>query len=209
MERCPWSGEEPFYVAYHDEEWGAPVHEEKRHFEFLLLETQQAGLSWRTILAKREAYRRAFAAFDPAKVARFGPVDLDRLLSDQGIVRNRKKLEAAIGNACRFLEVAEEFGSFDSYIWGFVDGKPLVNRWREPRQIPTTTELSDRLSVDLKARGFRFVGSTTIYAHLQAIGVVNDHLVSCFRWAELGGRKAATAKKAAAVTKTVAKRKTS
>jgi DNA-3-methyladenine glycosylase I len=189
MQRCPWCGSDPLYVAYHDEEWGNPVHDESTHFEFLLLETQQAGLSWRCILGKREAYRRAFAGFDPEKVARFTPARIEKLLVDPGIVRNRRKIEASVQNARAFLAVQEEFGSFDAYIWRFVEGKPLVNAWRQPREIPTTTSRSDALSADLKRRGFGFVGSTTIYAHMQAIGLVNDHLVSCFRWAELGGKR--------------------
>ena len=187
MERCPWCGSEPQYVAYHDEEWGSPVHDERRHFEFLLLETQQAGLSWSTILRKREGYRRAFAGFDPAKVAAFSAARIDKLMSDPGIIRNRRKLEAAVRNAAAFLEVAEERGSFDAYLWDFVDGKPIVNAWRSPSDVPATSAESDRLAADLKRRGFGFVGSTTMYAHMQAIGLVNDHLVSCFRWAELGG----------------------
>jgi len=189
MTRCPWAGtNDPLYLAYHDEEWGRPVHDERRHFEFLLLETQQAGLSWRCILGKREAYRKSFAGFEPEKVARFTRARIERLLADPGIIRNRRKIEASVRNARAFLEVAAEFGSFDAYVWRFVDGVSLVNAWREPRQVPTTTPVSDALSKDLKARGFGFVGSITIYAHMQAIGMVNDHLVSCFRWAELGGR---------------------
>jgi len=189
MRRCPWSGSDSLYVAYHDEEWGRPVHDERLHFEFLLLETQQAGLSWRTILGKREAYRRAFAAFDPVQVARFGERDIARLLEDASIVRNRRKLEGAVANARAFLQVASDYGSFDAYLWSFVDGEPIVNAWDDPRKVPVTTPLSDRLSADLKAKGFKFVGSTTIYAHMQAVGLVNDHLVDCFRWAELGGKK--------------------
>jgi len=189
MMRCPWAGTtDPLYISYHDEEWGSPVHDERRHFEFLLLETQQAGLSWRCILGKREAYRRAFAGFEPEKVARFTAARIERLLADPGIVRNRRKIEASVRNARAFLDVAAEFGSFDAYIWRFVDGAPLVNAWKEPSRVPVTTAVSDALSKDLKARGFGFVGSTTIYAHMQAIGMVNDHIVSCFRWAELGGR---------------------
>jgi len=188
MTRCPWAGtSDPLYLAYHDEEWGRPVHDETTHFEFLLLETHQAGLSWRCILGKREAYRKAFAGFDPEKVARFTSARIEKLLADPGIVRNRRKIEAAVRNARAFLEVAEEFGSFDAYIWRFVDGAPVINAWKEPKRVPITTPVSDALSKDLKARGFGFVGSTTIYAHMQAIGMVNDHLVSCFRWAELGG----------------------
>lgn len=187
MERCAWCGSDPLYVAYHDTEWGTPVHDETRHFEFLLLETQQAGLSWITILRKREAYRKAFSDFDAGKVARFTEAKLDKLLADPGIIRNRKKVEAAVRNARAFLDVEEEFGSFDSYVWGFVEGRPIRNGWRRPADIPVTTALSDRLSKDLKVRGFAFIGSVTVYAHLQAIGVVNDHLVSCFRWKELTG----------------------
>jgi len=189
MTRCPWCGDDPLYLAYHDEEWGRPIHDEKLHFEFLLLETQQAGLSWRCILGKREAFRKAYAEFDPAKVARFTEARIERLLGDQGIIRNRRKIEAAVANARAFLRVAEEFGSFDAYIWRFVDGRPIVNSWSSMAKVPVTTARSDELAKDLKARGFGFVGSTTIYAHMQAIGMVNDHLTSCFRWAELGGEK--------------------
>lgn len=190
MERCPWCGTDPLYVAYHDEEWGRPLHDEAKHFEFLLLETQQAGLSWITILRKREAYREAFAGFDAQKVARFTPARIEKLLASPpgGIVRNRAKLEAAVRNAKAFLKVQEEFGSFDAYLWGFVDGKPVVNSPKTLAEIPTTSPLSDALSADLKARGFGFVGSTTIYAHLQAVGVINDHLASCFRYKELRGK---------------------
>jgi DNA-3-methyladenine glycosylase I len=190
MKRCPWCGEDPLYIAYHDLEWGTPLHDEAKHFEFLLLETQQAGLSWRCILGKREAFRKAYAAFDPAKVARFTPARVERLMSDAGIIRNRRKIEAAIKNARAFLGIAEEFGSFDSYIWRFVDGEPIVNRWKDPSKVPVTTGISDLLSADLKERGFGFVGSTTMYAHMQAIGMVNDHLVGCFRREELarGGK---------------------
>ncbi|TXT50017.1 MAG: DNA-3-methyladenine glycosylase I [Spirochaetes bacterium] len=181
MERCPWCGTDPLYVRYHDEEWGSPVHDDRRHFEFLLLETQQAGLSWITILRKRQAYREAFSEFDPEKVACYGEAEVLALLQNPGIIRNRRKIEATIKNARAFLAIQKEFGSFDSWIWGFVDGVPLKNRWTGMRQIPITTELSDLVSAQLKKRGFSFVGSTTIYAHLQAIGVVDDHLLSCFR----------------------------
>jgi DNA-3-methyladenine glycosylase I len=189
MQRCPWCGEDPLYIAYHDEEWGVPLHDEARHFEFLLLETQQAGLSWRCILGKREAFRKAYAGFDPEKIARFTQARIQKLLEDPGIIRNKRKIEGAVRNAAAFLAVAEEFGSFDSFIWRFVDGKPIVNAWREGSRIPVTTDLSDALASDLKARGFAFVGSTTVYAHMQAIGMVNDHLASCFRWKQLGGGK--------------------
>jgi DNA-3-methyladenine glycosylase I len=187
MLRCSWCGTDPLYVAYHDEEWGSPLHDEGKHFEFLLLETQQAGLSWITILRRREAYRSAFAGFDAAKVASFDEDRVGDLLTDASIIRNRRKIEGAIRNAQAFLAIQEEWGSFDSWLWHFVDGQPLVNSWRTLDELPVTTDLSDRVAADLKRRGFRFVGSTTIYAHLQAVGVVNDHLVSCFRWAETGG----------------------
>jgi len=168
-------------LRYHDEEWGEPVHEDRKHFEFLILEGAQAGLSWITILRKREGYRAAYRGFDPAAVARFTTKSAARLLADPGIVRNRLKIESSISNARCFLAVQEQLGSFDRYLWGFVDGKPVVNRWAELSQIPASTPLSDRVSQDLKQRGFRFVGTTIVYAHLQAVGVVNDHLVSCFR----------------------------
>jgi DNA-3-methyladenine glycosylase I len=185
MERCSWCGSDPLYVEYHDREWGEPVHDERKHFEFLLLETQQAGLSWITILRKREAYRKAFAGFDPEKVARFTEARVEKLLLDPSIVRNRRKIEGAVKNARAFLSVEEEFGSFDRYLWRFVDGRPVVHSARSLSELPVTTPLSDSVSADLKARGFAFVGSTTIYAHLQAVGLVNDHLVSCFRYKEL------------------------
>ncbi len=183
--RCGWCGTDPLYVAYHDTEWGVPVHDDRMLFEFLILEGAQAGLSWITILKKREAYRRAFAGFDAGKVARFGPRQVARLLADVGIVRNRLKIEAAINNAQRFLAVQEEFGSFDEYVWRFVDGRPIVNRWKTLKQVPASTPASDALSKDLKARGFKFVGSTICYAHMQATGMVNDHLTGCFRHAEV------------------------
>jgi DNA-3-methyladenine glycosylase I len=182
--RC-WGEVEGLMAAYHDLEWGVPLHEDNRIFEFLILEGMQAGLSWRTILNKRENFRRAFRGFDPAKVARFGERELMRLLADAGIIRNRLKLRAAINNARRFLEVQKEFGSFDRYIWSFVGGKPIRNRLRSFKEMPASTPLSDRISRDLKARGFKFVGSTIIYAHMQATGMVNDHLVTCFRYREI------------------------
>jgi DNA-3-methyladenine glycosylase I len=174
---------------YHDEEWGLPMHGDSGHFEFLVLEMFQAGLSWLTVLRKREAFRKAFAGFDPDKVARFGPKDVERLLGDAGIIRNRLKIEAAVNNAKRFLEIQQEFGSFDKYIWGFVDGRPVVNGWGDISKVPPRTELSDRISADLKKRGFKFVGSTIVYAHLQATGLVNDHIKGCFRFAELAGSR--------------------
>jgi DNA-3-methyladenine glycosylase I len=190
-ERCPWSlGVSEAYLRYHDEEWGVPVRDDRKHFEFLILEGAQAGLSWSTVLHKRPAYRKAFANFEPARVARFNRRSVERLLGNAGIIRNRLKIEASISNARSFLAVQAEFGSFDDYIWRFVDGRPRRNRWRRPQEVPATSAESDALSRDLKARGFRFVGSTIIYAHMQAIGLVNDHLVGCFRHAEcqaLGG----------------------
>lgn len=186
--RCPWCGTDPLYVKYHDEEWGLPVHDDAKHFEFLLLETQQAGLSWITILRKRENYRKAFAGFDPEKIARFTDADENRLCGDASIIRNRQKIRAALKNARAFLDVRDEFGSFDSYIWQFTDGNPVINRWRELSQLPASSPLSDALSKDMKKRGFSFVGSITLYAHLQAIGVINDHLVDCFRWSEVQGK---------------------
>ena len=183
--RCGWCGDDLLYVAYHDTEWGVPVHDDRLLFEFLILEGAQAGLSWITILRKREAYRRAFAGFDAEKVARYGSRQVALLLADAGIVRNRLKIEAAINNAKRFLEVQAAFGSFDAYIWRFVDGKPIVNRWKTLKQVPASTPESDALSKDLKTRGFKFVGSTICYAHMQATGMVNDHLAGCFRHAEV------------------------
>jgi DNA-3-methyladenine glycosylase I len=180
--RCPWSlGVDEAYQRYHDEEWAVPVHDDSRHFEFLVLESAQAGLSWAVVLRKREGYRRAFADFDAERVARFNSRSVDRLVNDPGIIRNRQKVTAAISNARRFLEVREEFGSFDDYVWRFVGGRPIVNRWKRQSALPATTPESDALSKDLKSRGFSFVGSTIIYAHMQATGLVNDHLVGCFR----------------------------
>jgi DNA-3-methyladenine glycosylase I len=185
--RCPWCGEDPLYVRYHDTEWGVPVHDERRHFEFLTLEGAQAGLSWITILRKRVAYRAAYRGFDPEVVARFGGRDVERLLRDEGIVRNRRKIEASVANARAFLEVRAEWGSFDAYLWHFTAGRVVQNRRRSIGRIPVTTPLAEKMSRDLRRRGFSFVGPTIVYAHLQAIGVVNDHLVACFRHAELGG----------------------
>jgi len=187
--RCPWSyvGMSPEYLRYHDEEWGVPTHDDRRLFEFLILEGAQAGLAWSTILRKREGYREAFAGFDPAQVARFDQRRRARLLKFPGIVRNRLKIESAVANARAFLAAQEEFGSFDRYVWSFVAGQPIVNRWREMRQIPAHTAVSDALSKDLRKRGFTFVGSTIMYAHMQATGMVNDHLVSCFRYQALRG----------------------
>ena len=169
-------------LEYHDREWGVPIHEDRKHFEFLVLEAAQAGLSWSIVLNKREGYRRAFSQFDPEKVARYTKAKIDKLVADPGIIRNRMKIESAVKNARALLEVQEEFGSFDKYSWQFVDGKPRQNRWKSLRQIPPKTSESDKFSRDLKQRGFNFVGSTIIYAHMQAVGMVNDHLVDCFRY---------------------------
>ncbi|MBL8993642.1 MAG: DNA-3-methyladenine glycosylase I [Spirochaetia bacterium] len=178
--RCTWCLRTEDYIRYHDEEWGRPVHDDRTHFEFLILEGAQAGLSWLTILNKRTGYRKNFAGFDPKKVARFTPARLKKILKDPGIVRNRLKVQAAVTNAKCFLEVQKEFGSFDKYIWKFVGGKPILGKRKTLRDIPPTTPESDALSLDLKKRGFKFVGSTVIYAHMQACGLVNDHVKDCF-----------------------------
>ena len=180
--RCPWCLKFEQYIHYHDQEWGVPVHDDRVHFEFLILEGAQAGLSWSIILKKRDGYRKVFADFDPAQVARFTEKKLEKILLDPAIVRNRLKVFAAVNNAKRFLEVQKEFGSFDAYIWGFVNNKPIVNRWKTMKQLPATTKESDALSKDLISRGFKFVGSTVMYAHMQACGLVNDHLVDCWRY---------------------------
>jgi len=185
LKRCDWAGSDPDMVAYHDTEWGVPVHDDTKHFEFLILEGAQAGLSWSTILKRRPGYRRAFAGFDPAKVARFTPARVEKLLLDPGIIRNRAKVESTVRNARLFLDVQKEFGSFDTYIWGFVGGRTLVNKWRRTAQLPPVSAQSEAFSADLRRRGFGFVGPTTCYAHLQAAGLVNDHLVGCFRYAEV------------------------
>jgi len=185
-ERCPWARVNALQAAYHDREWGVPVHDDRRLFEFLILEGAQAGLSWNTILAKRENYRRAFAGFDARKVARFGRSETAMLLKNAGIVRNRLKIEAAITNAARFLDVQREFGSFDRYVWRFVGDQPRHNGWTRPQQVPVVTSESDALSRDLRRRGFRFVGSTICYAFMQATGMVNDHLIRCFRHGKVG-----------------------
>lgn len=180
--RCPWSGDNPLLITYHDNEWGVPVHDDRKHFEFLILEGAQAGLNWLTILKKRGGYRKAFSHFNPTKVAQYRAVEIRRLLSDPGVVRNRLKIEAAIGNAKGFLEIQREFGSFDAYCWRFVEGVPKVNQWKTMSDLPATTRQSDAFSKDLKSRGFKFVGSTVMYAYMQAVGMVNDHLATCFRY---------------------------
>jgi DNA-3-methyladenine glycosylase I len=184
--RCGWVGSSNLLMLeYHDREWGVPVHDDRKHFEFLVLEGAQAGLNWSIILNKREGYRRAFSGFEPNKVARYTEKRVQKLLLDPGIIRNRQKIEAAVRNARAFLTVQEEFGTFDAYAWRFVGGQPKVNRWRVIKQIPATSPESDAFSKDLKQRGFGFVGSTIIYAHMQAVGMVNDHLVDCFRYREV------------------------
>ena len=184
VERCAWCGDDDLYVRYHDEEWGVPLRDDRALFEFLVLEGAQAGLAWITVLRKREGYRAAFDNFDPAKVARYGDRTLQRLLGDPRIIRNRLKVFSVRQNARAFLAVQEEWGSFSNYMWRFLNGKPVQNRWRTAADVPATTPLSDRISQDLKRRGFGFVGTTIVYAHMQATGMVNDHLVDCFRHAQ-------------------------
>lgn len=188
--RCAWAeGVGDLYLEYHDNEWGVPVHDDRKHFEFLILEGAQAGLSWSTVLKKRDGYRKAFANFDPVRVARFSEDKVETLLQNPGIIRNRLKVRAAVSNARAFLAIQKEFGSFDTYVWRFVGGKPVLNRRKTIKDIPATSPESDALSKDLKKRGFKFVGSTIIYAHMQAVGMVNDHVVSCFRYRGAKGRK--------------------
>ena len=184
--RCEWAGTDPLMVAYHDDEWGVPVHDDRRHFEMLTLEGAQAGLSWTTILRKREGYRRCFEEFEPERVAAFGDADVQRLLDDPAIVRHRGKIESTVGNARALLAVAEEFGSFDQYVWQFVGGRPIVGDWRALGDLPSSTPESIALGKDLKRRGFRFVGPTTVYAYLQAAGLVDDHVLTCFRRSATG-----------------------
>jgi DNA-3-methyladenine glycosylase I len=185
MKRCGWSENDDLMNRYHDEEWGVPVHDDRKHFEFLVLESAQAGLSWRTVLHKRENYRKAYDDFDPRKVAAYGRKKIDELLGNPGIVRNRRKIEASINNARKFLEVQEEFGSFDAYLWNLAGNRQFVSSWKRIEDIPARTDLSDRVSADMKKRGFSFIGSTIIYSHLQAVGIVNDHLVHCFRYRQV------------------------
>ena len=185
MKRCSWTGENQLMIVYHDTEWGVPLHNDRKLFEFVALETVQAGLSWQLVLNKRENFRKAFHRFDPAKIARYTARDIRRLMADPGIIRNRAKIQATVTNAQRFLDVRAEFGSFNRYIWQFVDGTPIQHRFRSLSQIPAITKESDAMSRDMKARGFKFVGSTTCYAFMQAVGMVNDHLVDCFRYREV------------------------
>ena len=184
LTRCEWTGSDPLMVEYHDLEWGVPLHDDQKLFEFLILEGMQAGLSWMTILRKRENFREAFAGFDPRKVAQFDEQMIEKLMANSGIIRNRQKIEAAVRNAKSFLLIQKEFGSFDAYIWQFVDGKPQVNSWKKINEIPAQTARSEALSKDLKKRGFNFVGPTICYAHMQATGMVNDHTLDCFRYLE-------------------------
>ena len=183
--RCTWCGNDPLYVKYHDEEWGVPVYDDAKLFEFLILETFQAGLSWITVLRKRENFRKAFDNFDYHKIANYTDSKFQELLLDAGIIRNKLKIKATITNAIAFMEIQKEFGSFSNYIWSFTDGKPIKNKWKNLNNMPATTELSDKISKDLKKRGFKFVGSTVIYAHMQATGMVNDHTLDCFRYHEV------------------------
>jgi DNA-3-methyladenine glycosylase I len=185
MKRCAWAGEEPMYVKYHDEQWGVPLHDDRALFEMLILEGAQAGLSWRTILTKRENFRAAFDQFDPAVVATYDESKIQELLNNPGIIRNQLKIRAAVTNAKAFLEVQDEFGSFDAYIWGFVNHKPIVNRWKTMNEIPAKTAQAEAMSKDLKKRGFKFIGPTICYAFMQAVGMVNDHTVDCFRYGQL------------------------
>lgn len=185
LTRCPWPANDPLYIKYHDKEWGVPVHNDRKLFEFLLLEGFQAGLSWRTILYKRQNFRKAFDKFDFNKVAKYDKRKINSLMNDSGIIRNKLKIESSVKNAKAFIAVRKEFGTFDKYIWGFVNGKPIKNKFKSLKELPARTELSDIISKDLKKRGFNFVGSTIIYAHIQATGMVNDHLVNCFRHNDL------------------------
>ncbi len=187
--RCAWCGSDPIYVKYHDEEWGVPVHDDLKLFEMLCLEGQQAGLSWITVLKKRENYAKAFYNFDPYKIIRCVPRKFDKLMNDKAIIRNKLKIESIVRNAKAFLNTREEFGSFDKYIWSFVGGKPIVNKFKSMEDLPAKTELSDSISKDLKKRGFNFVGSTIVYAFMQAVGMVNDHTTDCFRYKKLSGKR--------------------
>jgi len=185
MKRCDWCEGDELYIKYHDEEWGVPINDDIKHFEFLILEGVQAGLSWLLVLRKRENYRRAYDNFDPVKVARYNDKKIEELMVNAGLIRNRRKIEASVNNAIRFLEIQDDFGSFDKYIWDYVDDKPIINSWKNVIDLPSKAKLSDEISNDLRTRGFKFVGSTIIYSHMQAIGLVNDHLVDCFRYNEI------------------------
>jgi DNA-3-methyladenine glycosylase I len=193
MKRCTWSTSSELYIEYHDTEWGVPVFDDRKHFEFLVLESAQAGLSWITILKKRENYRKAYDNFDPKKVARYSEAKKAKLLADAGIIRNRLKIEASITNAQKFLEIQKEYGSFSNYIWSFTKGKPVVGKWKSIDTIPAKTELSDKVSLNMKKRGFKFLGSIIMYSHLQATGIINDHTMDCFRYKELKNYRGAKA----------------
>jgi len=184
VKRCGWCEGSDLYMNYHDSEWGVPVFDDRKHFEFLVLESAQAGLSWITVLKKRENYRRAYDGFDPAKIARYGEKKIASLLANPGIIRNSLKIKASINNAMRFLEIQKECGSFSDYIWGFTKGKQIIGKWKTLAEIPARTELSDLVAADLKKRGFKFLGSIIMYSHMQAVGIINDHLISCFRYRE-------------------------
>jgi len=190
--KCQWPGHEPIMVAYHDNEWGVPVHDDKTHFEFLVLEAAQAGLSWLTVLKKRDGYRKAFDGFNPIKIAEYDTKKIVELLGNAAIIRNRLKIEAVVNNAKQFLKIQQEFGSFDAYCWQFVGGRPKVNRWKRLNEIPSVSPESDVFSKDLKKRGFKFVGPTVIYAHMQAVGMVNDHVTGCYRYREIRTQYKAT-----------------
>ena len=185
MKRCSWCEGNDIYIDYHDKEWGVPVYDDSKQFEFLVLESAQAGLSWLTILKRRENYRKAYDNFDPVKVANYGDKKIKQLLNNEGIIRNKLKIAASVNNAKLFLDIQDEFGSFSDYLWGFADNKQVVNKWKTLSEVPANTELSDRITKDLKGRGFKFMGSTIMYAHLQAAGIVNDHVTSCFRYKEV------------------------
>lgn len=185
MKRCDWCESDELYIKYHDEEWGVPAHDDIKHFEFLILEGVQAGLSWLLVLKKRENYRMAYDNFNPVKAASYNDIKIEELMGNKGLIRNRRKIEASVNNAIRFLEIQDDFGSFDRYIWKYVDNEPIINSWNKVTDLPSKTKLSDEISNDLRDRGFKFVGSTIIYSHMQAIGLVNDHIVDCFRYNEL------------------------
>jgi DNA-3-methyladenine glycosylase I len=187
LDRCPWCLGKEDYVRYHDEEWGVPVWDDKKQFEFLVLESAQAGLSWYTVLRKRENYRKSYRQFDPVQVAKFGEKEIAEMLQDAGLIRNRAKLEASVNNARLFLDIQAKHGSFSNYIWEFVDGRPIVNRFKDMKELPASTPISDKLAKDLKQQGFKFLGTTIVYAHMQATGLVNDHIVSCFRYKAVQG----------------------
>ena len=193
--RCAWAGNDPLYIEYHDKEWGVPVYDDQKLFEFLILETFQAGLSWITVLKKRENFRKAFDNFDYHKISKYGDSKFDELIQNAGIIRNKLKIKATISNAQEFINIQNKFGSFSKYIWQFVNNKPIINKWKSINEVPATTELSDIISKDLKRRGFKFIGSTVVYAHMQATGMVNDHTIDCFRYSEVQNKQVLVASK--------------